>query len=332
MTTTAPSVETQNGATSHNRPVIPDQLAGGDTRAISAFSSESAFIVSQRMALALSASSLMPKAFQGRENIPNVMIAMELASRIGASVFMVAQNLDIIHGRPGWRSQFLIATVNASKRFTPLRFRFQGKAGTDDWGCRAYAKDVSDGEECQGALIDIRMAKAEGWSTKPGSKWVTMPEQMLMYRSAAFWTRVYCPELALGIATSEEAIDTDGYEVVDGPTVAVVGASLQDLEAKITGETAPAASDPQADPPSVPAAATAKVTKTGTVSIPKRTDGGCELCGKPVQPSSMGVATSNGGVRHHYKSGCEAAQEPTANVKLAHDDDGVVSDNRDEGP
>jgi hypothetical protein len=232
-TETAPSTATAPPAAAKaSTAIVPADTADDPSRNLSAFSSEAAFNVGQRMALALSASSLMPKEYRGKDNVPNVMIAMELANRIGASVFMVAQNLDIIHGRPGWRSQFLIATVNASGRFTPLRFRFQGKEGTDDWGCRAVAKDRSSGEECVGALITIRLAKAEKWFQKEGSKWQTMPEQMLMYRSAAFWTRVYCPELALGINTSEEVIDTTGILVSDVP-MGLAGGSTKELEAAL---------------------------------------------------------------------------------------------------
>lgn len=185
-------------------------------RALSAFSSEANFVGAQRMARALAASSLMPKEYQG--NIPNVLIAMELASRIGVSVLMVAQSLDIIHGRPSWRATFLIATVNASGRFTPLRFRWSGEEGKDTWGCRAVAKDRSSGEECIGALITMNLAKKEGWATKNGSKWATMPEQMLCYRAAAFWTRLYAPELSLGMHTSDEIIDTYGEEVREIPS------------------------------------------------------------------------------------------------------------------
>jgi hypothetical protein len=184
-------------------------------RAISAFSGGEAFTTAQRMAKALASSSLMPKDYQN--NIPNTLIAIELASRIGCSVLMVAQNLDIIHGRPSWRATFLIATVNACGRFTPLRFRWQGEEGTLTWGCRAVAKDRTTGEECIGTLITLGLAKAEGWSSKNGSKWATMPEQMLCYRAAAFWTRIYAPELSLGMSTNDEVIDTYGEDVTAVP-------------------------------------------------------------------------------------------------------------------
>jgi hypothetical protein len=130
---------------------------------------------------------------------------------------MVAQNLDIIHGRPSWRATFLIATVNACGRFSPIRFRWQGEELSESWGCRAVAKDRETGEECVGTLITIGMAKREGWATKSGTKWATMPEQMLCYRAAAFWTRIYAPELSLGMSTSDEVIDTYGETVADVP-------------------------------------------------------------------------------------------------------------------
>lgn len=175
----------------------------GPAGAINAFHSEASFVSAQRMAKALASSSLVPDSY--RNNVADCLIAIELANRTGASVPMVMQNLDIIHGRPSWRSTFLIATVNACGRFTPLRFRFQGTEGKDDWGCRAVARDKADGEECVGPLVTISMAKAEGWHGKKGSKWQTLPELMLTYRAATFWTRTFAPELSLGMMTTDEA-------------------------------------------------------------------------------------------------------------------------------
>jgi hypothetical protein len=227
-------------------PVQPAAVAKG---AIDAFASEANFTAAQRMAKGLASSSLVPEAY--RNNIPNTLIAMELATRVGASVFAVMQNLDIIHGRPGWRATFIIATINASGRFTPLRFRWEGKVGTDAWGCRAVAKDREDGEECIGALITVGLAKAEGWSTKNGSKWKTMPEQMLMYRAASFWGRVYAPEKMLGMHTGDEVEDTFGggsrtvheAEIVISTetTPEAVKAALELAEAQTT---APVVQDP----------------------------------------------------------------------------------------
>lgn len=176
-----------------------------DSPTIQVFGRQEDFVAAQRMATALASSTLVPKEYQG--NIPNILVAMELANRIGVSIFAAMQNLDIIHGKPSWRATFLIATVNSSGRFSPLRFRFVSKEGKDDWGCRAVATDRQSDEECVGPLVTIALAKKEGWHGKNGSKWKTIPELMLTYRAAAFWTRIYAPELSLGMHTSDEVTD-----------------------------------------------------------------------------------------------------------------------------
>ena len=170
-----------------------------------------------RKAESLAKSSIIPREYQN--NPSNVLVAMEMADRMEVSVLAVMQNLHVINGRPSWSAQFLIAAVNRSGRFSPLRFRFEGTEGEDSWGCRAVAVDLGDGEELIGTLVTIRMAKAEGWATKSGSKWKTMPEQMLRYRAAAFWARTQCPELAVGLHTAEEAEDM-------GPSIADRKAAL----------------------------------------------------------------------------------------------------------
>ncbi len=180
-------------------------------RAIAAFSNAQAFSDAQRIARGLSASSLVPQAYRGTEGMPNVLIALELANRIGASPLMVMQNLHVVQGRPGWSSSFLIATVNASGKFTPLRFEKTGDDAKDKkFRCRAYAEDRAGGAKCIGSWIDWPMIEAEGWLSKNGSKWKTMPEQMFMYRAAAFWARAFAPELSLGMQTTDELADVYG--------------------------------------------------------------------------------------------------------------------------
>lgn len=191
----------------------------------SAFSGREAFATAQRVAQALASSSIVPKEYQG--DVANVMVAMEYAHRIGASVLSVMQNLDVIHGRPALRATFLIATVNASGRFTPIRFRWEGTEGKDDWGCRAVATDRESGEECIGPLVNIALAKGEGWVQKSGSKWKTLPELMLMYRSAAFWARVYAPEISLGMHTTDEMEEATGRAMAVSGGAAALNAELK---------------------------------------------------------------------------------------------------------
>lgn len=165
-----------------------------------------AFEMLQRQAKMFAASSLVPKEFQG--NVANCAIGIDIAKRLGASPFMVLQNIDIIHGRPSFRATFLIAMVNAAGRFEPLQFKMDGTEGKSDRSCIAWTKSKADGATLEGPKITLEMAKAEGWSTKNGSKWLTMPELMLRYRAAAFFARLYAPDITLGMMTAEEISDT----------------------------------------------------------------------------------------------------------------------------
>lgn len=157
------------------------------------------------MAKGFSQSTLVPKEYQN--NIPNSMIALSMADRVGADPLMVMQNLVIVHGRPTWSSQFLIATANSCGRFSSIRYEFFGTPMTDEWGARAWAIEKSTGEKLVGSDVTIALAKKEGWYQKSGSKWQTIPQQMLMYRAGSWWVRAYAPELSLGLHTADEAID-----------------------------------------------------------------------------------------------------------------------------
>lgn len=169
------------------------------------FFDQGGFELLQRVAKALSSSELVPKQFQG--NIANCMIAMDIANRIGANPLMVMQNLYVVHGTPSWSSKFLVATINACGRFSSLRYEWRGQEGTDEYGCRAWAIEKETSERLDGIWITAKMVKAEGWASKNGSKWKTMPDQMFVYRAAAFWQRAYAPEIGMGLMTSEEAHD-----------------------------------------------------------------------------------------------------------------------------
>ena len=207
-----------------NLPVATQQA-----QPLSAFSSENAFVSVQRMAKALASSTLVPDAYRGEANLGNCIIALELSQRIGASVMAVMQSMVPIHGKPTWSASFLIATVNSCGRFSPMRFRWVGKEGTDEWGCRAYAVERDSNLELVGALVTIAMAKVEGWYGKSGSKWKTMPEQMLQYRAGAFWCRTYAPEIALGMHTSEEIQDTPATQQVVQSVSTTVSSSIVDV-------------------------------------------------------------------------------------------------------
>lgn len=181
----------------------PKSVAVLDNNPVEAFRSSQGFATAQRMATAMSHSTLVPKDYQG--NVPNCLIVLEMATRIGCSPLMAAQNLDVIHGRPSWRSTFIIASINACGRFSPLRYKVTGEGLTKT--CVAWVIEKETGERLEGPEVSIAMAKAEGWYDRNGSKWKTLPDLMLRYRAAAFFGRLYAPELLLGMHSADEVTD-----------------------------------------------------------------------------------------------------------------------------
>ena len=170
-----------------------------------------------RMARMLSDSALVPDAYR---NAPqNCVVAIDIANRMGISPLMVMQNLYVVKGKPSWSGSFCAAAINGSGRFTPLEFIFVGERGKPSWGCYATAVRASNGVRCYSDTITMEMAAAEGWLNKPGSKWKTMPMQMMMYRAAAFFARAHCSDLLLGMPTYEEVQDVRGYEEEGKQTV-----------------------------------------------------------------------------------------------------------------
>lgn len=173
------------------------------------FGTSDNFIMAMQMAKALASSTIVPQTFQ--KNDANCLIAIEQAQRLHVSPLMVMQNLYVIQGRPSWSAKFLIAAINNSGKFdTELQFDETKDKDGKPFSCTAWA--MKNGRKIEGMTVDMNMAKDEGWLGKNGSKWKTMPQLMLRYRAASFFSSLNCPELTMGLYTKEEMLDNDFNE------------------------------------------------------------------------------------------------------------------------
>lgn len=150
-------------------------------------------------------SQLVPQNYQGKPM--DCTIAVDMANRMGVSPMMVMQNLYVVKGKPTWSGQACMSMIRANTEFKNVRPVYDGTPHTDSWGCRIEAEYKESGEKIKGTTVTIEMAKKEGWYEKTGSKWKTMPEQMLAYRAAAFFARVYTPNSLMGVYVEGEAED-----------------------------------------------------------------------------------------------------------------------------
>ena len=214
------------------------------------FDTVGGFELMQRGARLLSSSTIVPASYRSMvekkvggavqmvENpsaMSNCVVALNMAQRMGADPLMIMQNLYIVEGRPAWSSQYIIASINACGKYSPLRFtiedlgekeaeythvKWEGqypnrrrtetpvKTKIQDKRCIAWAIEKATGERLESPPVTIELAVKEGWFGKEGSKWQTMPEVMLRYRAASFFGKLYAPELLMGIQTAEEVRDT----------------------------------------------------------------------------------------------------------------------------
>lgn len=193
------------------------------------WSSSDAFNVAARMAKALSESTIVPKAYQG--NAGNCIIAIEMANRLNTSPMMVMQNLYIVNGNPSWSSQYIIAMINNSKRYqTELQFDMSGSG--DALACTAFAI-AHDGRKVEGPKITMELAKKEGWIGKNGSKWKTMPEVMIRYRAASFFGRINCPDLVMGLYSTDEVIEGSFTDITEQANQVDFETAKQEVASKV---------------------------------------------------------------------------------------------------
>lgn len=168
----------------------------------------------------LSNSTLLPVMYQKRPE--NVLILLETASRMGISWLMLASNLFVIQGKPSLSGQFISALLRSTPSLRNVQLHYVGTEGTDNYGAYVTAERNSNGEILRGATVTMKTAKAEGWVSKAGSKWLTMPTLMLSYRAHTWFARQYTPELLMGLQSSDEIEDIQVVEVeVKDPFVEV---------------------------------------------------------------------------------------------------------------
>nr|DAV01098.1 MAG TPA: RecT protein [Bacteriophage sp.] len=162
-------------------------------------------------AVVLSKSDLVPETYKGKPE--NVLLAMDMASRTGFSLMQIMQNLYIVRGKPSWSGSFCMNAIKACGKYDKVRFVLLGGSPTDrDFGVYVSAIDKSTWETVRGVTVTWDMVKSEGWDSKPGSKWKTMPELMFKYRAAAFFARTECPEVLQGVRDEYEQRDISGWE------------------------------------------------------------------------------------------------------------------------
>ena len=154
-----------------------------------------------RLSRYFAASRMVPQHFQQKPE--DCMVALMMAQQLQVNPVLALQNLQVINGRPGFSAAFAIGLANQRGPFQgPITWSVQGEG--DGLQVTAQATVKSTGEVAM-ATVTMAMAKAEGWTKNP--KYRSIPEQMLKYRAATWLIRLHCPEVLMGLHSSEELED-----------------------------------------------------------------------------------------------------------------------------
>lgn len=223
------------------------------TTALSVFTNGETLAEAQRAVKVFTASDLVPPAYRDGTNkgIANALIALDISRQLGISPLTVMQNLQVVEGVPSWKSSYLIERFVQSGIEPKYEFQERGKKTVKytvwsgpkgdrrkeeksleiiDRACRFVA--IRGDKETFGPWVSLEIAIQEGWYTRNGSKWATMPEKMLMYAAAREYNRFY-PVVALNnIPTEDELGD---WEPANPPSVAGVEILNDELAAANSG-------------------------------------------------------------------------------------------------
>ena len=206
------------------------------------FASVAAYRHFQTVAQGFANSQFVPDHFRGKPN--DCLIAMNIAKRMGEDPLMVIQNMFVVKGTPGFKTQFMIARANRNAGFkasirweirrdlTPAMVKGEGgeypNVEVTAWTLDRFGQKIE-------ATVGTTMAVAEKWVSN--AKYRTMLEHMLMWRSAAFLIRLYSPEVMMGYSSVDELQDMAAAEGSPLDDVARTTGTAA-LLAKISGDSA----------------------------------------------------------------------------------------------
>lgn len=208
-----------------------------------------------RLSRYFAASRMVPQHFQQKPE--DCMVALMMAQQLEVNPVLALQNLQVINGRPGFSASFAIGLANQRGPFAgPITWTSKGKG--DSLEVTAHATIRATGEAVS-TTVSMEMAKAEGWTKNP--KYRSIPEQMLRYRSGTWLIRLHCPEVLMGLSSSEELEDIRPVTVREEPTARPANV-VAELNEQIKRNTAAAAPAVQSEPEDVAVEVTDPVTST----------------------------------------------------------------------
>ncbi|MGC4732758.1 RecT family recombinase [Providencia hangzhouensis] len=158
--------------------------------------------------LMASGTATVPKHLQGK---PADCLAITMqASRWGMDPFVVGQKTHLINGTLGYEAQLVNAVITSSNVVTG-RFHYEyggdwekivgKKENRDESGLYIRVGAVLRGETEITYGEPVYLADVQ---VRNSPLWKTMPKQQIAYLAVKYWSRLYCPEVIMGVYTPDE--------------------------------------------------------------------------------------------------------------------------------
>lgn len=178
-----------------------------------------------KLSCTLAQSEIIPQKFRGKA--PSIYSVLEATRNLkGVSVTQAMSHMHDIKGNIGMDAQLMNALLTNSGLIKGVVDYEETIDGESTFNGQKMANHVCvaavhcfDGKIRKSTPVDYRMAIAEGWWGKSGSKWQTMPKNMLRKRAVSFLVRDYFPGITMGIPIIDELQDSTIPEMNTGPTL-----------------------------------------------------------------------------------------------------------------
>lgn len=171
----------------------------------------------------------IPNHLQG--NAGDCFAIVMQAMQWGMNPFAVAQKTHLVNGVLGYEAQLVNAVINSRAPITTrLKYEWFGDwskvngktSNADDVGVIVSATMKGETEPRE---LSVSMAQVGNVRNSP--LWVNDPRQQLAYLATKRWSRLYCPDVILGVYTADEVEDFEPKDVTPQPTTSKT-ASIRD--------------------------------------------------------------------------------------------------------
>lgn len=148
----------------------------------------------------------IPKHLQGNEG--DCLAVVMQAALLGMNPFAVAQKTHVINGVLGYEAQFVNAVIITRAPVKDrLNFEWFGdfskingkESKSADHGIKVWATMRGEDEP---RLLELTMAQVGPVRNSP--LWVADPRQQLAYLAIKRWSRLYCPDVILGVNSVDD--------------------------------------------------------------------------------------------------------------------------------